>query len=93
MRPVNIYTAQVAVSGTTSGQVLIAARPSRLTLTIKNTDTSITIYYSGSPSVSTSTGFEVKAGQSKEVRYPGILYAIAASGVASVHVEDEYGYS
>jgi hypothetical protein len=83
----NLASSQVALS-TTAATVAIA-RATRRRVTVKNLDAAITVYL-GPATVTSGNGMELKAGESVELTWVGLLQGIAASGTPSVAVLDEY---
>lgn len=82
-----IATANVATS--TAAGVAAAARAGRRSVTVKNTDTSITVYLGGS-GVTTGTGLPLLAGESITLETAAAVYAIAASGTPALRVVEIY---
>lgn len=83
----NLATGQVTTSGTAG--TLVSSRTTRRSVTVKNVDSTITVYV-GPATVTTSNGFEIKAGESKTFTWTGTIQVIAASGTPVVHYADEY---
>jgi hypothetical protein len=83
----NLDNGQVAAS-TTAG-TLIAARATRRSATIKNTDAAITVYV-GKATVTAANGMEIKAGQSINIDTTALIQVIAASGTPSVAYIETY---
>lgn len=83
----NLDNGQVAAS-TTAG-TLIAARATRRSVTIKNTDAAITVYV-GKATVTAANGMEIKAGQSINIDTTALIQVIAASGTPSVAYIETY---
>jgi hypothetical protein len=79
--------AQVTTS-TTSSQ-LIAARSTRRSVAIKNTDAAITIYY-GTGTVTSANGFPLKPGESQVVDSTAAINVVAASGTPIVATVETY---
>ena len=75
----------------TTAEELVAARVGRMGVTIKNLDAAISIYYGPDDTVTSSNGFELKAGESKDVLVQCAIYVIAASGTPAVCFEDRWG--
>lgn len=84
---VNVANSQVTTS-TTAG-TLIAARPTRVSCLIRNTDAAITVYI-GKATVTAGNGMPLKAGDSVVVTAQVLWQVIAASGTPVVAVADEY---
>lgn len=84
----NLASSQVTTA-VTAGTLAIA-RPTRRRCTYKNLDTSITVYI-GPATVTALNGMEVKAGQSGEFTWVGLMQVIAASGTPIVAIHDEFG--
>ena len=82
-----VAAGQVQLS-TTSGTVR-AARPGRKSITIRNMDSSISVYI-GAGTVSSSNGFLLKAGESVSVDTTAAVNGIAASGTPSVCFLETY---
>lgn len=83
----NIASSQLATS--TTAATLVVARPTRRSVTIKNLDTTITVYV-GPATVTASNGMPLKAGESISVTWVGLIQVIAASGTPTVASLDEY---
>lgn len=84
----NGATLQVAVS--TTPTKAIARRAQRFNVTVRNTDATITIYYGYTSSVSSTTGFPLKAGESQPLYVQADIYIVSASGTPTVAIEEEY---
>lgn len=82
------YTNQVALAATP--KPLLNARSSRRRVVVKNHDASIIIYVGPTSAVSSSTGFEVKAGESVALYTTAAVWAIAASGTPTAGYVEEY---
>lgn len=82
----NLATGQVTAG---SAGTLVIARATRRQVTVKNTDTSITVYI-GPATVTSGNGMPVKAGESITVRWVGLVQVLAASGSPVVAYMDEY---
>lgn len=72
---------QVATSGTAG--TLVAANLTRRSVTVKNLDTTITVYI-GVATVSAANGMPLKAGESISVDTTALIQVIAASGTPTV---------
>lgn len=83
----NVAVSQVAAS--TSATQLVAARPTRRGVTIRNFDNSISVYI-GPATVSAANGMLLKGGESIYVDWVGLIQVIAASGTPTVGVWDAY---
>ena len=83
----NVAVAQLATS--TTAATLVAARATRRGVTIRNHDTSISVYV-GPATVTSSNGLLLKAGESVFVTWVGLIQVIAASGTPTVGTWDEY---
>jgi hypothetical protein len=83
----NVAVAQLATS--TSAATLVAARATRRGVTIRNHDTSISVYV-GPATVTASNGLLLKAGESVYVTWVGLIQVIAASGTPTVGTWDEW---
>lgn len=83
----NIASNQVT-AGTNAG-TLVAARATRRSVTIKNTDTSIVVYI-GAATVTAANGMPLKAGESISVDWTGLIQVIAASGSPVVAYLETY---
>lgn len=78
-----INTTQNALS--TSAELVLAARRSRVFCEVKNADVAINVYIGGTDAVTTSTGHLLKPGEAIGFEsYVGPVYAIAASGTPTV---------
>lgn len=77
------------VTATTAAATLAIARPTRRSVTIKNTDTSLTVYV-GEATVTAAKGMEIKAGESWPLDFTGLIQVIAASGTPVVDIADVY---
>jgi hypothetical protein len=84
--PGTIATGQVTTS-TTAG-TMVAANATRRRCILKNTDASITVTV-GPATVTTGNGMPLKAGESLEVRWTGLIQVISASGTPVVAYMDE----
>lgn len=84
----NGTTAQFAASTTPTQAV--ARRAQRFNVTLRNLDAAITIYYGYSASVSSSTGFPLKAGESQPLYTQAAIFIVSASGTPTVAIEEEY---
>lgn len=83
------------VASSTNGQVtagsagtLVAANAARSKLTVRNMDTSISVYI-GEATVTTGNGFLLKAGESMIIESPELIQVLAASGSPVVCYIDE----
>lgn len=83
----NVAVGQVTTS--TSAATLVVARPTRRGVTIRNQDTSISVYI-GPATVTAGSGLLLKAGESIYVTWTGLIQVIAASGTPAVATWDEY---
>lgn len=83
----NQATGQVATS--TSAATLVAARPARRSVTIKNTDTTIAVYV-GPATVTTANGMPLAGGESITVDTTALIQVIAASGTPTVAYYETY---
>lgn len=83
----NYANGQVAAS--TSAATLVAARATRRSVTIKNTDGAITVYI-GAATVTAANGVPLKAGESIAVDTTALIQVIAASGTPSVAYMETY---
>lgn len=78
-----LSTTQNALS--TSAEVIVAANGSRKRVHVKNMDGTISVFLGDDATVTSSNGYELKAGQSIDMNeYHGALWAIAASGTPSI---------
>lgn len=84
--PATIATGQVTASG--SPATLVAANSTRALLTVRNQDTSLSVYV-GPATVSSSNGALLKAGESRSFRGATLLQVIAPSGSPVVDYVDE----
>ena len=84
----SIATGQVALS--TSAALVAAARVGRTRAVVKNYDTAITVYL-GASGVLSTTGLELKPGESFATYSEAAIYAVAASGTPTVGYLEEYG--
>ena len=73
----------------TTAEKIASISAGRHRIVVKNIDPSITVYLGGDSSVTSSTGFQVLAGESFPVYSKGEVYAIAASGTPTVCIWDE----
>lgn len=78
---------QVAAS-TTAG-TLIAARATRRSVTIRNTDATITVYI-GAATVTAGNGMPLKAGESINIDSVALIQVLAASGTPAVAYIETY---
>lgn len=85
-RTLNI--AQAALS--TASSTIVAARPGRRRVTIKNMDASIVITVNSSIAAATATGFPIAAGATLTLDTSAVITAIAASGTPSVAYIEEF---
>lgn len=83
----NFATGQVATS--TTAATFVAARATRRAVTLKNLDTSITVYI-GPATVTSANGMPLKAGESISVDWVGLIQVIAASGTPTVAYADTW---
>lgn len=77
------------VSSSTSSGALLAARSTRRSVKLKNTDESITVYI-GSGTVTSSNGYPLLAGQEITLTITTAINVIAASGTPSIAYLEEY---
>ena len=82
-----LATSQVATSGTAG--TLAIARATRRSILVRNLDAAISVYV-GPATVTTANGMLLKAGESCEFTFTGLLQVIAASGTPTVAIADEY---
>ena len=68
----------------TSAEELLPARTQTYRTTIKNLDSSITVYVGHSDAVSSSNGMPLRAGESISLYTTAAIYMIAASGTPTV---------
>ncbi len=89
----NTGAAHLASTHTTlnssTATLIVVARPTRRTVVIRNSDTSLSMYV-GELGVTSSTGMLVKASESIPYTFVGALYAISASGAPVSYAADEY---
>lgn len=83
------HEANSQVTASTSAATLIAARATRRSCLIKNTDATITVYI-GAATVTAGNGMPLKAGESVSISAVTLVQVIAASGSPVVAVFDEY---
>jgi hypothetical protein len=83
----NMANGQVAASGTAA--TLVAARTTRRSVTVKNTDVSLVVYI-GVATVTTGNGLPLKAGDSISIDFTGLIQVIAASGAPVVAWMETY---
>lgn len=83
----NMANGQVTTS--TTAATAVAARATRRSVTIKNTDTSITVYI-GIATVTSSNGMPLKAGESISIDTTALVQVIAASGTPVVAYVETY---
>jgi pyridoxine/pyridoxamine 5'-phosphate oxidase len=83
----NLVSTRTAAS--TAAATLVAARPTRRRVVIKNLDATITVYV-GPATVTAANGMELKAGESLVLTWVGLIQVIAASGTPAVHTCDEW---
>ena len=76
------------VTATGSAATLVAANAARRKLTIRNQDTSLSVYV-GEATVSSSNGLLLKAGESRVITSPELMQLIAPSGSPVVDYMDE----
>lgn len=87
----NIGATNIASTQATAGAAatLVAARATRKQVTIKNIDTSLTVFI-GPATVTAANGMQLLAGESITVTWTGLIQVFAASGSPVVCVWDEY---
>lgn len=83
----HVATSQVATSGTAG--TLAIARSTRVSLLVRNLDTSISVYI-GPATVTSGSGMLLKPGESVVVTAITLWQVIAASGTPAVAIVDEY---
>lgn len=83
----NIANGQVVTS--TTSAALVAARPKRRRVIIKNLDTAITIYI-GAGTVTTANGMPLLAGESIALEATAAINARSASGTPTAAYIEEY---
>lgn len=83
----NFANGQVAAS--TTAATLVAARATRRSVAIKNTSTTITVYY-GAATVTNANGVELKPGESQSIDTTALIQVIAASGTPVVAYVETY---
>lgn len=71
-----------------TAEVILTARPQRISAIVRNIDNSITVYL-GAEGVD-STGFPLPAGASVTLTTTASVYAVAASGTPTVAIWEEY---
>lgn len=77
------------VTTSTTAGTAVAARATRRSVTIKNIDSTITVYI-GSATVTALNGMELKAGESKELETVALIQVIAASGTPKIAYIETY---
>ncbi len=83
----NMANGQIAA--TTTPSTLVAARPTRRSVTIKNINTSISVYV-GLATVSSSNGMLLRSGESISVDYVGLIQVVAGSNSPNVSYIETY---
>ena len=83
----NYATGQVATSGTAG--TLVAAKPTRRSVTVTNLDGAINVFV-GPPTVTAANGFRLGPGLSHTFYTTALLQVIAASGTPSVAYVEYY---
>lgn len=83
----NFATGQITTS--TTAATFVIARATRRSVTLKNTDAAIVVYF-GPATVTSSNGFPLKAGESISVDWVGLIQVIAASATPVVTYADSY---
>jgi hypothetical protein len=78
---------QVAAGG--AAVTLVAARATRRSVTLKNTDASLVVYI-GVATVTTGNGMPLRAGDSISIDFTGLIQVIAASGAPVVAWMETY---
>src|SRR3989442_14900970 len=90
-------SASIAAPNIANGQVtagvaaatLLAARPTRHAVLIKNLDAAITVYV-GAATVTTANGMPLKPGESISIDWTGLIQGIAASGTPKLAYLETY---
>ncbi len=77
------------ISATTTPATLVAARPTRRSVTIKNINTSISVYV-GLDTVSSANGMLLRSGESISVDYVGLIQVVAGSNSPNVSYIETY---
>jgi hypothetical protein len=77
------------VTASTSAATLVASRATRRSVTIRNTDTSISVYI-GIAAVTAGNGMLLKPGESISIDFTGLIQVIAASGSPVVAYMETY---
>lgn len=85
--PRQFSASQEALS--TDDEVILSARGSRTRALVRNTDGSISVYIGGS-GVTSSTGFEIPAGDSVSIHTTAAVSAVADSGTPTIHILEEF---
>ncbi len=83
----NMANGQIAA--TTTPATLVAARPTRRSVTIKNINTSISVYV-GLATVSSANGMLLRSGESISVDYVGLIQVVAGSNSPNVSYIETY---
>lgn len=83
----NLNNGQVYITGTAT--LVVPVNASRRSVTIKNQSPSVTIYV-GKTGVTTTTGIELKAGESISIDFVGAIYAISESGLPVIGFIESY---
>jgi hypothetical protein len=81
-----LTTGQASVSTVVQ---IIAARPTRRSALVTNTDASVSVYV-GNAAVSSSTGQLIKAGNSLTIPFTGAIYCVATTGRVVVTFAEAY---
>ncbi len=77
------------ITATTTPATLVAARPTRRSVTIKNINTSISVYV-GLATVSSSNGMLLRSGESISIDYVGLIQVVAGSNSPNVSYVETY---
>ncbi len=77
------------ITATTTPATLVAARPTRRSVTIKNINTSISVYV-GLATVSSANGMLLRSGESISVDYVGLIQVVAGSNSPNVSYIETY---
>ncbi len=83
----HLTTGQVTASGTAG--TLVAARATRRSVLVRNTDAALSVYV-GPATVTSANGMLLKAGESCPFTFVGLIQVIAPSGSPVVAFADEY---
>lgn len=84
------FMASSQVATSTSEATLVSARATRRSVTVKNIDTSITVYIGPSSGVTSVSGLPLAAGESISVDTNSEIKVIAASGTPRVAYIETY---